>query len=180
MRICKTRTLTGPYKTFQTGGRIMKGITFLILVSAISLVVTACVSDGQNTQRGAVLGGILGAVAGQAIGHNTTGTLIGAGAGALTGAMVGNIHDQQAMEWRMQQRRPSYPERPYGAYYGAESPPYDPDKPYAGGYRGSSHGQYAETPSGYWADVPGQWVSGKWVPSHKVWVPANPGSSYRR
>lgn len=28
--------------------------------------------------------------------------------------------------------------------------------------------------TGYWAEVPGQWVGGQWVPSHKVWVPANP------
>ena len=146
----------------------MRGIKFLTIMIAIGFLATACVSDGQNTQRGAVLGGILGAVAGQAIGHNTAGTLIGAGAGALTGAVIGNTHDQQVME---RGRYPGYPERPYTT-----------ERPYAAlppneGYRGSQH---PEPPAGHWVDVPGQWVNGKWVPSHKVWVPVNPGSPYRR
>jgi uncharacterized membrane protein YeaQ/YmgE (transglycosylase-associated protein family) len=168
----------------------MKSIQFLTIIVIIGFLASACVSDGQNTQRGAVLGGILGAVAGQAIGHNTTGTLIGAGAGALTGALIGNTHDQQVMEWRMQGRYPGYPERPYDTYYGPESS-YSPDRPYATekpyaalppqeGYRDSPQGQYPEPPPGHWVDVPGQWVNGKWVPSHKVWVPVNPGSAYRR
>lgn len=29
-------------------------------------------------------------------------------------------------------------------------------------------------PPGEWVAVPGQWVDGKWVPAHKVWVPVNP------
>jgi hypothetical protein len=31
-----------------------------------------------------------------------------------------------------------------------------------------------QAPPGQWVDVPGQWIGGKWVPSHKVWVPVNP------
>ncbi len=31
-----------------------------------------------------------------------------------------------------------------------------------------------ETRSGEWITVPGQQVNGKWIPSHKVWVPSNP------
>ncbi len=31
-----------------------------------------------------------------------------------------------------------------------------------------------ETCSGEWITVPGQQVNGKWIPSHKVWVPSNP------
>jgi hypothetical protein len=33
-----------------------------------------------------------------------------------------------------------------------------------------------EEPPGRWFLVPGQWVDGKWVPSHWVWVPTNPES----
>lgn len=29
-------------------------------------------------------------------------------------------------------------------------------------------------PPGEWITVPGQWIDGKWVPSHKTWVPINP------
>lgn len=180
----KEMVLTEPFKTFQTGGRAMRGIKFLTIMITIGFLATACVSDGQNTQRGAVLGGILGAVAGQAIGHNTAGTLIGAGAGALTGAVIGNTHDQQVME---RGRYPGYPERSYNTYYSPENPysedrPYTTERPYAAlppneGYRGS---QYPEPPAGHWVDVPGQWVNGKWVPSHKVWVQTYPGSPYRR
>lgn len=31
-----------------------------------------------------------------------------------------------------------------------------------------------ETPPGQWVTVAGQWVNGKWVPAHNVWVPVNP------
>jgi|GEM_PF-5321464 len=30
----------------------------------------------------------------------------------------------------------------------------------------------SEQNSGYWADVPGQWFNGKWIPPRSVWVPA--------
>ena len=169
----KVRAPGKPFQTLRIGGKKMKGIKILISFLAIGFLATACVSDGQNTQRGAVLGGILGAVAGQAIGHNTAGTLIGAGAGALTGAIIGNTHDQQQLERRIES---GYPDRQYDRSY---------ERPYAStpqpdSYQGSLQGQYPEPPPGQWVDVPGQWVNGKWVPSHKVWVPVNPGSSYRR
>lgn len=165
----KARASLKPLRILRNGGREMKGIKILISLVAIGFLATACVSDGQNTGRGAVLGGILGAVAGQAIGHNTTGTLIGAGAGALTGAIIGNTHDQQELERKVDSRYPGYPDRPY-----ASAPPRESyqDTPQGG--------NYPEPPPGQWVDVPGQWVSGKWVPSHKVWVPVNPGGSYRR
>jgi hypothetical protein len=146
----------------------MRSTKVLIIVIAIGFLGTACVSDGQNTGRGAVLGGILGAVAGQAIGHNTTGTLIGAGAGALTGAIMGNTYDQQEMARKVDSRYPTYQDRPY-----ASAPP--PES-----YQGSQQGRYPDPPPGQWVDVPGQWINGKWVPSHKVWVPVNPGGSYSR
>jgi len=184
----RERALKGFFKTFETGGRSMRSIKYLTIIIAIGFLATSCVSDGQNTGRGAVLGGILGAVAGQAIGHNTAGTLIGAGAGALSGAIIGNTHDQQVMQGKMEDRYSGYPERPYDRYYGPESSyspnrPYATDRPHAAlppqeSYRGSP--QALEPPPGHWVDVPGQWVNGKWVPSHKVWVPVNPGSPYRR
>ena len=31
-----------------------------------------------------------------------------------------------------------------------------------------------ESPPGEWVTVPGQWVDGRWVPQHRVWVPPNP------
>jgi hypothetical protein len=31
-----------------------------------------------------------------------------------------------------------------------------------------------EAPPGEWVTVPGKWINGKWVPSHRVWVPVNP------
>ena len=150
----------------------MRSIKYLTIIIAIGFLATACVSDGQNTGRGAVLGGIAGAVAGQAIGHNTAGTLIGAGAGALTGALIGNAHDQQVMQGRKESPYPGYPERPYAT--GRPQAALPPQE----GYRGPSPSP--EPPPGHWVDVPGQWVNGKWVPSHKVWVPVNPGSPYRR
>jgi len=32
----------------------------------------------------------------------------------------------------------------------------------------------SEGPSGEWVMVPGQWVEGRWVPTHKAWAPRNP------
>jgi hypothetical protein len=31
-----------------------------------------------------------------------------------------------------------------------------------------------ENPPGQWVTVPGQWVNGKWIPSHRTWVAVNP------
>jgi len=31
-----------------------------------------------------------------------------------------------------------------------------------------------EAPPGEWVVVPGRWIDGRWVPSHRVWVPADP------
>ena len=28
-------------------------------------------------------------------------------------------------------------------------------------------------PAGAWVLVPGQWVEGRWIPSHRAWAPAN-------
>jgi hypothetical protein len=42
-----------------------------------------------------------------------------------------------------------------------------PDPGLAGQYTG-------DNPPGEWVTVPGQWVNGQWVPSHKTWIPVNP------
>lgn len=167
------RAVNKPFRTIRSGGRVMKGLQCIVVICAIGFLATACVSDGQNTARGAVLGGILGAAAGQAIGHNTAGTLIGAGAGALSGAIMGNTYDQQQLERKVDSGYATgYPDRSYERPY-ASTPPQE-------NYQGYPQGQYPDPPPGNWVDVPGQWVNGKWVPSHKVWVPVNPGSPYRR
>ncbi len=42
------------------------------------------------------------------------------------------------------------------------------------GSRDCNEAPVGESPPGRWVEVPGQWVGGKWVPSHRVWVPINP------
>ncbi len=37
-----------------------------------------------------------------------------------------------------------------------------------------SSGSDGGSKSGQWVEVPGQSINGRWVPSHKVWVPGNP------
>lgn len=39
---------------------------------------------------------------------------------------------------------------------------------------GGGGGKAQESPPGEWVMVPGQWVEGRWVPTHKAWVPVNP------
>jgi hypothetical protein len=29
-------------------------------------------------------------------------------------------------------------------------------------------------PAGEWVIVPGRWLNGRWIPSHRVWVPVDP------
>ena len=103
-----------------------------------------------NTQSGGIIGAAIGALAGQAIGGSTEATLIGLGAGAVAGAIAGNAADQY--EANQELGRPTTQEQQTQAY--------------------ASPGN--EAPPGQWVIVPGTWVEGKWVPSHKVWVPINP------
>lgn len=107
----------------------------------------SCSSPGYGTQKGALAGAGAGALIGQAIGRNTAGTLIGLAGGTLVGAIVGNAVDQNEMNKRLEWERQ---QRAYAAP--------GPDQP----------------PPGRWVQVPGQWAGGRWVPSHKVWVPVNP------
>ncbi len=129
-----------------------KGLLLTILI-AVSFLTVSCASTGYNTQKGAAIGTGLGALAGQVIGRNTASTLIGAAVGGLAGAIGGNAVDQNVTNEKIAaaSRQPTstaaaYPEA----------------------------GRSLEPPPGQWVDVPGQWVGGRWVPSHKVWVPVNP------
>jgi hypothetical protein len=120
-------------------------VAFLVVVTAFASH-SCATSEGYNTQRGAAIGAVGGALAGQAIGRNTGGTLIGAAVGALAGAIAGNAVDQNEAQKRQQQ----------GGAVVMSAPA--PDAP----------------PPGRWIEVTGRWVGGKWVPTHREWVPINP------
>jgi len=121
-------------------------LVFLILITGF--LTFSCASNGYNTQKGAAIGAGLGAIAGQIIGNNTAGTLIGAAGGALAGAIAGNAMDQNDTNQQI-----AAAQRQNSAYT-------------------SSSG--LENPPGQWVEVPGQWVGGKWIPTHRAWVPINP------
>jgi osmotically inducible lipoprotein OsmB len=124
----------------------MTRLLMLFVVVAAFSVYSCATDQGYNTQKGAAIGAIGGALAGQAIGRNTGGTLIGAAVGGLAGAIAGNAVDQN------EARKAS------GAPPRAVPPSYGSD----------------DAPPGQWVVVPGQWVGGRWVPSHRAWVPMNP------
>jgi hypothetical protein len=126
----------------------MKRLGLFVVLAAVCLFTVSCASQGYNTQKGAAIGGAAGALIGQAIGHNTAGTLIGAASGMLLGSIIGNARDQD--EWNAR------------AASTASAPVY------------TASGPAGEAPPGEWRTVPGQWVNGRWVPSHRVWVPVNP------
>lgn len=129
-----------------------KGLLLTIII-AVSFLTVSCASTGYNTQKGAAIGTGLGALAGQVIGRDTASTLIGAAVGGLAGVIGGNAVDQSVTNEKIAAAS-QQPARTAAAY--------------------PEGGQSLEGPPGQWVDVPGQWVSGKWVPSHKVWVPVNP------
>jgi len=123
------------------------GLSLLAIAIFVSFSLSSCASSGYNTQKGAAIGAGIGAIAGQAIGRNTQGTLIGTAAGALAGAILGNAFDQDLMWTKLKE---------------TEAKTTSCDR------------TYEECPPGKWVQVPGKWVGGKWVPSHKVWVPQDP------
>lgn len=129
----------------------MKRIAILtLLIVTAGFFAVSCASEGYNTQKGAAIGAGLGAIAGQVIGHDTASTLIGAAVGTLVGGIGGNAVDQHVQNQR--------------AVGTAQ----------AGTYPSSSQVTPQDQPPGQWVEVPGQWIGGKWVPAHKVWVPVNP------
>lgn len=146
----------------------MKKLTVLLVgISLVGWLCSGCQSPPSKAAMGTGIGTAGGALMGQAIGHSTAGTLIGAGAGALLGGTVGSQMDKADTEQKIQQQQQEINElrqqRPQPAYGG---PP--PQPPAAGSQ------PPLESPAGEWVTVPGQWVGGQWVPSHKTWVPSNP------
>ena len=75
----------------------------------------------------------------------------------------------------------AYPS-PYYTYPYTSPPVYVPNQAYAypdpavTSRQGSTvpPGTEGKSPSGQWVEVPGQSINGRWVPSHKVWVPDSP------
>jgi hypothetical protein len=92
-------------------------------------------------------GAAIGALGGAIVGQAIGGNTASTLIGAATGALVGTIagNAEDQRQGREMANRPS-------------PPIYDNPPP----------------PSGRWVTVPGQWVNGRWVPTHKVWVSANP------
>jgi len=117
----------------------------ILILFVLSVILSACCGTGYNTQRGAAIGAGIGALAGQAIGHDTESTLIGTAVGTLLGAITGNAVDQREAAYRMG--------------------PVQPGRDYAG---------FENAAPGGWVRVPGQWVGGRWVPAHRVWVAEGP------
>ncbi|MBF0549899.1 MAG: glycine zipper 2TM domain-containing protein [Deltaproteobacteria bacterium] len=131
-----------------------------------------CAGPGYNTQKGAAIGAAYGALMGQVIGRNTAGTLIGAGVGTLVGSIIGNAVDQDEQQrreagWATRSTAYAYPQSEYSlgsrrvTTYETTTTTYDAQPSLA-------------RSSGKWITVPGQWIEGRWVPSHKLWVAGNP------
>ncbi len=128
----------------------MKKMFLIMLVLSMGLLTFSCTSTGYNTQKGAAIGTGLGALAGQIIGGNTAGTLIGAAVGALAGGIAGNAVDQDVTNQKIEAAQ-----RSRAAYAAPRE-------------------SVSENPPGEWIEVPGQWIGGKWTPTHRAWVPVNP------
>jgi hypothetical protein len=132
----------------------------------------------QNAATGAVVGTAIGAGLGAAIGAATgnagAGAAIGAGSGLLmgtaSGANAGQVYGYEA------QRRYdiAYKQCMYakgnqipGVVTRTRTihtvPPPPPPPGYAAKPQSDSPGE--------WVTVPGMWVDGRWVPSHKAWAP---------
>ncbi len=69
-----------------------------VLVPALLVGGTGCVTPGKRTATGAAAGAIVGAGAGALASGDWEGAAIGAGAGAVVGGAVGNHLDKQARE----------------------------------------------------------------------------------
>jgi len=133
-------------------------------------------TGNQNLATGAVVGTLVGAGLGAAIGAATgnvgAGAAIGGGAGLLGGTAMG-ANAGAASEYQLQRRYDiAYQQCMYAkgnqipgsgaAPRRVSAPPPPPPPP--------------GNQSGSWVTVPGQYVNGKWVPEHKVQVPAGSGA----
>ncbi len=78
-------------------GLIMKSISIVSTILALSLVITGCqTTSGPNEQAGMVIGGVLGGVLGKQVGKgdgNTAAIIVGSLLGAHIGGSVGRSMD---------------------------------------------------------------------------------------
>jgi hypothetical protein len=127
----------------------------------------------ENLVGGAAIGTLVGAAVGTAIGAATgnagAGAAIGGGAGLLGGAAMGS-EAASGSQYQLQRR--------YDIAY--EQCMYAKGNQIPGVQRSSAHAYVPPPPpapsQGTWITVPGQYVNGKWVPEHKVYV-APPGQT---
>jgi hypothetical protein len=123
---------------------------FTISIICLLFIVT---SASYSWSRGRHYGGCGGYNNGWAVGAAVAG-------GILVGAVVTNMIAQSAAYNPPPQRVYAYPQPSNVAYA-------YPDPEFTARYSQNK-------PSGEWVVVPGQTVNGKWVPEHKVLVPAQP------
>ncbi len=87
-----------------TGGKIMKKITVIIVLSAFLFGCAGATHQEGKAKTGVLIGSAGGAILGQVIGKNTESTLIGAGIGAalggLAGHQIGSYMDRQEQALR--------------------------------------------------------------------------------
>lgn len=98
-------------------------------------------------------------------GYNTQkGAAIGAGIGAIAGQAIGRNTEATLIGAQA------------GALIGAIiGNAYDQELIWRNENKAQAYGaRYDECPPGKWIEVPGRWKDGKWVPSHRVWVPQDP------
>jgi hypothetical protein len=87
----------------------------------------------------------------------------GGGAGYAAGALVGGLLLGTVIGSAISQPR-----------YVAPAPVYAYPAPVSAYAYPSAPAYVSENPPGEWVVVPGRWVNGAWVPSHRVWSPVNP------
>jgi hypothetical protein len=154
------------YKQTNTGRSKMKKILVVVMVLMVGIMFvnpTLGYSDPWNRYPGQVRGPAVNdyryrdhqpypthnAVRYERSRSNNDGLLIaGIALGSIAlGAVLGSVMSQPRVTKEVVYNNPTY----------AQPSAYDNDNP-----------------PGQWVTVAGQWVSGKWVPAHNVWVPVNP------
>jgi len=131
----------------------------------------------QNMATGAVVGSAVGAAMGAAIGAATgnaaAGAAIGGGTGLLGGTAMGS-NAGASSEYQLQRRYDiAYQQCMYAK--GNQIPGSPAPRAYAPPPPPPPHSGYQSQSQGVYVVVPGQYVNGKWVPEHKVQVPASSG-----
>jgi len=130
----------------------MKRQIALLLVTSLALSLAfAPLSYAGHSYRGGGHGYHHGGGHHGGYGYYAAGALVG---GLLLGTVIGSAISQPQ--------------------YVAPAPAYAYPAP-AGTYAyPASRGYGDQEPPGEWVTVPGRWVNGKWVPSHRVWIPVEP------